>query len=142
MSKERKKQSVKKGEVAGNAVYFIIKIVAVIVAVMFIYRLGTMAYAYGERLFGEPPMTTEPGNEVVFTIEPSDDVKAVGEKMKDAGLIRDVTLFCIQEKLLGTKNGLQPGTYTLNTAQTPEEMIQLMSTVRAGEKETEQQDDG
>ena len=141
MSKERKKQTIKKSEMAGNAIYFIVKIVVVIVAVMFVYRLGTMAYAYGERLFGEPPMTTAPGNEVSFTIEASDDVRTVGEKLQDAGLIRDAALFQIQERLLGTKNGLQPGTYTLNTAQTPEEMIQLMSTVRAGEGETEQEDD-
>ena len=39
----------------------------------------------------------------------------------------------IQEKLVGFKNGLQPGTYTLNTSQTPEEMIEIMSAAQTEE---------
>ncbi len=128
----------KKTEVAGNAVYSVVKIVVIILAVMFIYRLATMAYSYGERLFGEPPMTTGPGMDIVITIEETDSERDVAEKVVDAGLARDVTLFTIQEKLLGTKQGIQPGTYTLNTSQTPEEIIQAMSALPAGEKEEEE----
>ncbi len=128
----------KKTEVAGNAVYSVAKIVVIILAVMFIYRLGTMAYSYGERLFGEPPMTTGPGIDIVITIDASDTVKDVAEKVVDAGLARDVTLFTIQETLLGTKQGIQPGTYTLNTSQTPEEIIQAMSALPAGEEDAQE----
>lgn len=128
-NKKKKKRSNKKGEIAGNAVYSIIKIVAVVVVVMLVYRAGSIAYEYGERLFGEPAMSEEPGRDVVITVSESDSESDVGKMLEDAGLIRDKTLFVIQEKLIGFKNGIQPGTYTLNTSQTIEQMLQIMSVI-------------
>ena len=127
MSSRSRKQAARKKEAAGNAVYTVVKIVVVILIVMVIYRVGNMAYTYGERIFGEPAMTEAPGTDVVITVEESDSVKDVAEKLEQAGLIRDVDLFVLQEKLVGFKRGLQPGSYTLNTSQTPEELIETMS---------------
>ena len=42
----------KKKEAAGFAVYSVVKIVVIILVVMVIYRLGSMAFSYGERIFG------------------------------------------------------------------------------------------
>ena len=67
------------------------------------------------------------------TVEEADSVQDVADKLEQAGLIRDAELFVIQEKLVGFKNGLQPGTYTLNTSQTPEEMIEIMSAAQTEE---------
>ena len=111
-----------------------IKIVVVILIVMVIYRLGSMAYTYGERIFGETAVSEEPGEDVVITVEETDSVQDVAQKLEQAGLIRDAGLFVIQEKLVGFKSGLQPGTYTLNTSQTPEEMIETMSVSQTEEE--------
>ena len=129
MSKKSKKRTAKRGEIAGNAVYAIIKIVTVVVAVMLVYRAGGIAYEYGERLFGEPAMDAAPGVDVVIAVDESDSESDVGEKLEKAGLIRDKNVFIVQEMLIGFKNGIQPGIYTLNTSQTIEQMLQIMSVI-------------
>lgn len=129
MSKTGKKRSNQKREAAGNAVYTIVKVVVVVVAVMLVYRAGTIAFEYGERLFGETAVDAAPGRDIVITVSEGDGVSDVGKALEDAGLIRDKTLFVIQEKLIGFKNGIQPGVYTLNTSQTIEQMLQMMSVI-------------
>ena len=133
MSSSRRRAVKKRTEVAGNAVYTVVKIVAVVLIVMVVYRLGSMAYTYGERIFGERPMAEAPGTDIPITVEETDSVRDVADKLEQAGLIRDAGLFVIKEKLVGFKSGIQPGTYTLNTSQTPEEMIETMSASRPEE---------
>lgn len=127
MSRKGKKRSMKKKEAAGMAVHSVIKIVVIVLVVMVIYRLGSMAFEYGERIFGEPPMADAPGTDIEIMIQNGDDVKVIAQKLEDAGLVRDAGLFVLQEKLAGYKDGLKAGTYTLNTSMTPDEMIQIMA---------------
>ena len=117
----------KKKEAAGVAVYSVVKIVVIILVIMVVYRLGSMAYSYGERIFGEPPMESAPGTDIVITVGSEDSVRDIAENLKAAGLIRDAGLFVLQERLAGYKEGVTAGTYTLNTSMTPEELIQTMA---------------
>ena len=117
----------KKKEAAGVAVYSVVKIVVIILVIMVVYRLGSMAYSYGERIFGEPPMESAPGTDIVITVGSEDSVRDIAENLKSAGLIRDAGLFVLQERLAGYKEGFKAGTYTLNTSMTPEELIQTMA---------------
>ena len=117
----------KKKEAAGVAVYSVVKIVVIILVIMVVYRLGSMAYSYGERIFGEPPMESAPGTDIVITVGSEDSVRDFADNLKEAGLIRDAGLFVLQERLAGYKEGVKAGTYTLNTSMTPEELIQTMA---------------
>lgn len=117
----------KKKEAAGVAVYSVVKIVVIILVIMVVYRLGSMAYSYGERIFGEPPMESAPGTDIVITVGSEDSVRDIADNLKAAGLIRDEGLFVLQERLAGYKEGVKAGTYTLNTSMTPEELIQTMA---------------
>ena len=117
----------KKKEAAGVAVYSVVKIVVIILVIMVVYRLGSMAYSYGERIFGEPPMESAPGTAIVITVGSEDSVREIADNLKAAGLIRDAGLFVLQERLAGYKEGVKAGTYTLNTSMTPEELIQTMA---------------
>lgn len=134
MSKKGRKRPMKKSEIAGGAVYSVIKIVVIILALMMIYRVGSMAFDYGERIFGEPAMEDEPGTDVVINISEGDSVGTVAEKLENAGLIRDVALFKVQEKLFA-KYDILPGTYTLNTSQTVEDMVQIITAPAKSEEE-------
>ena len=73
-SSRSRKHAKKKQEAAGNAVYTVVKIVVVVLIVMVIYRLGSMAYTYGERIFGEPAMAEAPGTDISITVEETDSV--------------------------------------------------------------------
>lgn len=135
MSSRDRRRSGKKKEVAGGAVYTVVKIVVMVLIIMVIYRLGSLAYTYGERIFGETAMSEAPGVDIEITVGETDSVRDVAQKLEEAGLIRDAGLFVLQERLVGFKSGLQAGTYTLNTSQTAEEMIEIMSASATEEEE-------
>ncbi len=121
-------------QIAGAVVGTVIKVVVTAVFLMFVYRYAVEAYDYGYRIFGEEPMDAEPGRDVTVTIGEYDSTQDVAEMLMQRGLIRDAKLFVIQEKLSGLEEGMQPGTYDLNTAMTVEEMLEIFA---AGNGETE-----
>lgn len=112
---------------AGNAIGMIFNFVIIVVAVMIIYRCAISAYYYGIRIYGEPAMSAEPGTEVTVTVTDGMDFEGIADMMYENGLVRDKTLFRIQEWLSNySEDGFVEGTYTLSTAMTPEEMMDVM----------------
>ncbi len=126
--KRKKSGGVAAQNLAAGAVGMIFNIVVVVVAVMLIYRFSISAYYYGVRIYGEPAMSPAPGTEVTVTITDGKDFDAIAKLVYDSGLVRDKTLFRIQEALSNyAKEGFVEGTYTLTTAMTPEEMMDVMA---------------
>lgn len=125
--KRRKSNSSVAKNVAGGAVSMIFNVVVIVVAVMLIYRLSISAYHYGVRIYGEPAMSAAPGTEVTITITDGMDFEGIAELVYENGLVRDKTLFRIQEFLSNySEDGFVEGTYTLSTAMTPEEIMDVM----------------
>ena len=96
-------------------------------AAFIIYRVATFAYGYGYRIFAEEPVDREPGIDVNVAIVEGKSVKEIGKLLEEKGLIRDGFLFILQEKFSEYSGDLKPGVYTLNTSQTPYEMLAIMS---------------
>ena len=123
------------GSFAGRAIGTIFNTVFVVVAAMLIYRGSVLAYQYGIRIFGEPPMSEEPGQEIVVMVADGKDFEGIAEILYQNGLVRDATLFRLQELLSNyAEDGFQEGTYKLSTAMTPDEMMDIL----AGNGEEEQ----
>lgn len=104
----------------------VIRVAILIIALLVIYKVGIKAYDFGFRIFTEKPMSPEPGRDVDVMITQSDSIKDIGNMLKEKGLIRDADLFVIQELLMRGKGSIEPGSYTLNTSLTPEEMIAIL----------------
>ena len=113
----------------------VFKVVLAIIIVMMVYKWSMTAYEYGQRIFNEPPMTAGEGRNVIVVVEEGDTAKKIGSMLEKNGLIRDASLFRIQEMLSAYKDEMKPGTYELNTSMTAEEMMQIMSM----EMETEEE---
>lgn len=122
-------------QVAGAIFGTMIKVVAVAVIIMFVYRYSVAAYDLGFRIFGEEPVSGEPGTDISVTVTSDQSIKEIAEMLEKKGLIRDAGLFVIQEKLSSYEEGIRPGTYTLNTSMTPEEMIGIMTAKKAEEED-------
>ena len=105
----------------------ILKIAIVVIIGMFIYRGALVAYDYGYRIFEEAPMSEGEGREVVITIPEGMSAQEMGELLYKKGLIRDEKLFRIQYFLSEFKEDLLPGTFTLRTNMTVEEMLKTMT---------------
>ena len=112
---------------ASGIVGGIFNIVLVVVILMVIYRFSVSAYQYGIRIFGEPPMSEAPGVEVTVEITDGMDFDGIAQQFYDKGLVCDKNLFKLQEYLSNyTKDGFIEGTYTVTTAMTAEEMMDVI----------------
>lgn len=120
----------------GGTAQVIIKVIALVFIVMYIFRMSAAAYDYGYRVFAEPPVSTGEGRTISIYIEKT-AAKDVGEMLQEKGLIRDANLFRIQEMLSEHRGNIQPGVYDLNTSMTAQEML----TVIAPEAEEESEDE-
>ena len=105
----------------------IVKVAVMAAAVFFLYKFSLFAYDYGYRIFAETPVDREPGIDVNVAIVEGKTVKQIGKLLEEKGLIRDGRLFVLQETFSEYSGKLNPGVYTLNTSQTPYEMMAIMA---------------
>ncbi|HAL31697.1 MAG TPA: aminodeoxychorismate lyase [Lachnospiraceae bacterium] len=106
---------------------FIVRACILVVVIWGVRKVCLAAYDYGYRIYSEPPMAEGDGVDVVVTIPMGSSVAETGELLKGYGLIRDDKLFILQERLSDYHDKLEPGTYTLNTSMTAEEMMEVMA---------------
>ena len=105
----------------------VLKVVLAVVVVMFVYKGATLAYDYGYRVFAEEPVDAAPGMDMDVVVEDGMGPKEIGIMLESRGLIKDGTLFYLQNILSKYKDDLKAGTYTLNTSMTTEEMMAVIS---------------
>lgn len=116
-----------------RTVTIVLKVVFAVLVVMFVYKGAMLAYDYGYRVFAEEPVDSAPGFDMDVTVEEGMDAKAIGQLLESKGLIKDGTLFYLQNILSKYKGDLKAGDYVLNTSMTTEEMMAVI----AGEKREE-----
>ena len=80
-------------------------------------------------------MSEAPGKKVAVTITKDMSFGEIAKLLEEKKLIKDKNVFRIQYMLSEYKGEIEPGSYVLNTSQTAEEMLRVLS--RADEKETE-----
>ncbi len=121
----------------------VIRAVILVVLAILLWKLGGKAYEFGFRIFTEPPMSEAPGRDIQVTVSKSDGTKEVAKMLKEKGLIRDTTLFRIQEKVSMYDGKIHPGIFTLNTSMTAEEMFAvLLATDEKPDEDAEAEDGG
>ena len=104
-----------------------VKVVFVIVVVMLISKYAKLAYSYGYQIFNQSAVSSGTGRTVSFTVKSGDDVDTIADNLAGLGLIKDKTLFKLQERFSEYHEKEKPGTYELSTSMTPEEMLTVMS---------------
>ena len=96
---------------------------------------GRQAYTFGYQIFAQEAMSEAPGKKVAVTITKDMSFGEIAKLLEEKKLIKDKNVFRIQYMLSEYKGEIEPGSYVLNTSQTAEEMLRVLS--RADEKETE-----
>ena len=98
----------------------------ILVILLIVYAMvgfGRVAYDFGYRVFTEPAMSEEPGEDVLVQIKDGMSAMEIGEMLEEKGLIRDKNLFFFQLKLSAYSKRMIPGVYTLNTSMTAKDMM-------------------
>ncbi len=103
------------------------RLLVYILVFLFVIFCGRTAYSYGYHLFNEQGMEASPGTDVAVTIPEGASVREIGVILRDNGLIDNVNLFVIQERLSNYRGEMQSGIYTLNTSEPPTELIAIIS---------------
>lgn len=109
----------------------------VIAAVVAVFYVGCRkTFEYGEAIFSEEAMDEKgQGYEVVVTIPYNTTVSELGKILVENGLIEDVGIFKVQAILY--ELNVYPGTYTFNTEQNVEEIIDVINEAYWAAKEAE-----
>ncbi len=116
----------------------VVHILITLVVLIVIYAGAMRCYDFGYRIFTDTPMSLEPGRDVTVIINEGNSTRQIGTLLKENGLIKDVGVFVVQEKLSEYSGEIKPGVYVLNTSMTAEEMIAVMSgNMVEGKKESE-----
>ena len=75
----------------------------------------------------------KPGSDVTITVDSEESIMSVGSKLVDNGIIEDRLVFYVQTILYEGK--FKAGTYTVNTSDSPEEIINILSAEKSKKEE-------
>lgn len=117
-------------QLLGTFVSTIIRVVIIVAIVLAVYKLCLSAYDFGFQIFADIPVaTTGEGRTVNVIISDNMDEKSISKLLEEKGLIKNSTIFYIQEKLSLSDDGagIVPGTYELNTAMSSADMINVIT---------------
>ena len=109
------------------AVSGLLKILIIVLLAVILVLAARTAYSFGYRIFNEQPMEAAPGTDVTVTIQNGWSVRDIGAELRERGVIADVPVFIVQERLSEAHGKLKPGTYILNTSQTSAEIFAILS---------------
>lgn len=136
MERERREGGAYNVAVSGmKGIIRILLIVCLIIALIFI---GREAYKLGYAVFKQEPVDAGEGREIKVTITEDMSVSDIGEMLKNAGLLEEEPLvFRIQERISDYHGELLPGTYTLRTGMTADEMLREIAGANEEDEEEE-----
>lgn len=116
-----------KSKIALNVVGSILNISIMILIAVAVLRTGKAAYDLGYRIFTEPAIAEEPGQDKTVQVEAGMSAMELGNTLEEKKLVKSGFLFMLQLRVWDYDDKLKPGTYTLNTSQTAKEMMQVMA---------------
>ena len=131
--KQRNRAAGKRGQMGGNQApvdYLVtmLKYVMMVILIMVFVRLSGAAYDIGYNIFYQKAVDPKgQGVNVTVEIKEGMSVAEVGRILKSNGLIRNADVFPYQERFSSSHGKMMPGTYTLSTDMTPEEMMVVMA---------------
>ena len=113
-----------------------INVLVIAIFMLVLVNFSGKAYEFGRAIFTEEALADEnSAKSVVVTIPNDSSSSDIAELIYDKGLVKDKNVFLIKLLLSDYKDEVIPGTYTLSTGNTPEEIMQIISTDVAEEED-------
>jgi UPF0755 protein len=105
----------------------VLKIAVYIVIILLILNVCKRAISFGFQVFHQEPMAAGGGVDITVEIPVEASAGEIGDILEENGLIEDGFVFILQEYLSIYHDKIEGGVYVLNTGQTPDEMMAVMS---------------
>ncbi len=106
---------------------FVCKMLLVVLILAGLYHFGSYAFTFGRQIYSEEGITAAPGKDVAVVVSEGESTKEIAQMLKQFGLIEDPRVFLVQERLSKYHGQIQPGNYVLNTSQSGNQMIAILS---------------
>lgn len=114
----------------------LINIIIITAAIVIIYSIGLKGFNLGAAIFNEKSVdTVENAREVEVTLPVNITDSRLVDIIYEKGLVEDKLVFKIQVMLSEYKGNFKAGTYTLNTAMKPTEIMKELSSQNQDEDE-------
>lgn len=111
-----------------SILWTVIRCIVIAFVAFLIFQGGRKAYAFGEAVFLDEPMTSEDNaREITVTIPDNASAKEIGEILERKSLIRDSRVFYVQSLCVEEGDELKGGRYDLNTSMTAAEIMEIMA---------------
>ncbi|MCF0145455.1 MAG: endolytic transglycosylase MltG [Eubacterium sp.] len=128
MSETKRKHKSRGYKAALFGIKGILRILIYAFMVIILIYIGTKAYSLGHEAFDEKPVDIGEGRNVVVTVTEDMSVYDVGKMLRAEGLLTESPeAFWLQEFLSEYHNEILPGTYTLKTSMTVQEMLPILA---------------
>ena len=102
-----------------------VRLLIYVCVILVIILAAKTSYQFGHDVFAEEPVASRgKGKEVTVQVRSGMEAKELGELLKDNGLI-DESLLVFEVQY----GGIKDGSYVLNTAQTVDEMLEILAGV-------------
>ena len=109
------------------------KIALYVCVVVLLFWVGKSSYQFGHDVFNQQAVSPGDGQEVTVVIKQDDSLYKIAKTLEKKGLVNNALVFYVQENLSNYHGKLQPGTYLLSTAYTPNRIMGIL----AGDEEQE-----
>ncbi len=110
-----------------------IRISIYVLLLTFLIVFAQRGYKFGVAVFTDKGVDDAPGKDVTVVVNSGDGSMEVARALESQGIIKDARVFFVQTILYSGK--FKPGTYTINTSSSPDDIIEILS---AGEQKTEE----
>lgn len=107
-----------------------LRILIYIFGIVLILYLGKSTYSFGYDVFARKPVASSEskGQDVTVIIKGDTSTYGIGKQLSEKGLIANgPVVFWVQVRLSDYYGKLEPGSYILNTYQTVDEMLEILS---------------
>lgn len=105
----------------------VLKLLLLVLISFGLYHFGTYAFTFGRQIYSEEGITAAPGKDVAVVVSEGESTQEIAQMLKNFGLIEDPYVFVVQERLSKYHGQIQPGNYVLNTSQSGNTMIAILS---------------
>lgn len=128
MADRNKEQDSLGYRVAIGGIRAVLSVLIAIALVVLLVFLARRAYSLGYEVFDEQPVDSGDGRVVTVTITDDMSVRQIGMLLRSEGLLTEsVEAFQIQEFISEYHGDILPGTYTLRTSMTADDMFPILA---------------
>ena len=110
-----------------------VRLLIYVCGILVIILAAKTSYQFGHDVFNQQAMSPGEGQEVTVVIKEDASLYKIARTLQKKGLIKSASVFYVQERLSTYHGKLQPGTYLLSTAYTPNRIMGIL----AGDDEQE-----